>query len=516
MMSRTFRIGTLTLLALSGLTVSRAEAQPRRRNPTPNDTLKSTVVAADHKVTFRIYAPKASEVSVSGDFGGGKLSKDEKGVWSITLGPLTPDFYSYTFNVDGVRTVDPKNAMIKPGIGSVASLFLVPGDAAEFEATRDVPHGDVRIVWYRSRTLDTLRSMHVYTPPGYEGGSDKYPVLYLLHGAGDEDSCWSTIGRAGFILDNMIADKKAVPMLVVMPNGSLPRPANLPPFTPGSTPSPEARAAMEAAQNRFTDELLEEVVPSIEKHYRVHGGREHRAIAGLSMGGGQTLRILTTHPDQFAYVGLWSAATFRGNPEDFEKRNESFLKAASPVNHSVKLLSISVGDKDFLLNGSKTLASLLEKHGIAHELHISGGGHSWSNWRHYLSEFAPSSSIESRKPNAACPGRPLPRGEISRDRRDDTRRTCGPRRQSTARDSRLGGRRSRLDRFGGVEVGDCSLIAGFRVVPNVGATWKKVHSRRQTVAHRAASRPKWRAHVSASIRGAFTFSGHPKARRFRS
>ncbi len=386
---RTVRFGTLALLALTGLAAPRAEAQFRRRNPTPNDTLKSTEVAADHKVTFRIYAPKASEVSVSGDFGGGKLSKDEKGVWSITVGPLTPDFYSYTFSVDGVRTVDPKNGMIKPGIGSVASMFLVPGDESVYETTRDVPHGEVHTNWYHSGTLDSLRSMHVYTPPGYEGGSDKYPVFYLLHGAGDEDSCWSTIGRAGFILDNLLAEKKAVPMIVVMPNGSLPRPANLPRFTPGTPLSPEARAAMEAAQQRFTDELLKGVVPFVEKHYRVRTGREHKAIAGLSMGGGQALRILTTHPDTFAYVGLWSAATFRGNPEEFEKRNESFLKGADQVNKTVKLISISVGDKDSLVNGSKSLAALLEKHGIAHELHISGGGHTWINWRHYLSEFAP-------------------------------------------------------------------------------------------------------------------------------
>ena len=150
------------------------------------------------------------------------MTKDDEGVWSITVGPLTPDFYSYAFNVDGVRTVDPKNAMIKQGLSSLDSMFLVPGDEAEFEATKDVPHGEIRAVWYRSGTLDMPRRMHVYTPPGYEGGTREYPVFYLLHGGGDEDSGWSTIGRAGFILDNLIAAKKAVPMIVVMPNGSLP------------------------------------------------------------------------------------------------------------------------------------------------------------------------------------------------------------------------------------------------------------------------------------------------------
>ncbi len=391
MLALPFRFGAIfALLTLALVTSPRAEAQPARRQPTPNDLLKSTEVSADHKVTFRIYAPKASEVSVSGDFGaGGKLTKDEKGVWSITVGPFTPDFYSYTFSVDGVRTIDPKSAMIKQGIGSLESMFLLPGAEADFEATKDVPHGEVHIAWYRSGTLDASRSMHVYTPPDYEVGSEQYPVLYLLHGGGDEDSGWSTIGRAGFILDNLVAEKKAVPMIVVMPNGSMPRPANLPRFEPGTTPTPEARAAMETARNRFTDELLKDVVPYVEKHYRVKTGQENRALAGLSMGGGQTLQVATTHPDEFAYVGVWSAGIGGRNAESFETRNESFLKNADHVNKVVKLFSISVGDKDFTLNGSKSLAESLEKHGIKHELHVSGGGHTWINWRHYLSEFAP-------------------------------------------------------------------------------------------------------------------------------
>src|SRR5271166_3712085 len=240
--SRSFRSGALLgLLSLASVALPRAEAQFAARQRTPNDTLKSTEVAADHKVTFRIFAPKASEVSVGGDFGeGGKLTKDEQGIWSITVGPLVPDFYSYTFNVDGVRTVDPKNAMIKQGIGSVDSMFLVPGDEADFEATKDVPHGEIRAAWYRSGTLNELRRLHVYTPPGYDGGAEKYPVFYLLHGAGDDDSGWSTVGRAGFILDNLIAANKAAPMIVVMPNGSMPRPANMPRFEPGAPPSPEA------------------------------------------------------------------------------------------------------------------------------------------------------------------------------------------------------------------------------------------------------------------------------------
>ncbi len=387
-----FRIAILLcLFALSTTALPRAEAQPPRRPRTPNDTLKSTEVADDHKVTFRIYAPKADEVSVGGDFGpGGKLTKDEQGVWSITVGPLTPDFYSYTFNVDGVRTVDPKNPMIKQGIGSLDSMFLVPGPEAEFEEARDVPHGEIRTAWYHSGTLDAQRRLHIYTPPGYEGSSEKYPVFYLLHGAGDEDSGWSTIGRAGFIMDNLLAANKCKPMLVVMPNGSLPRPANMPQRPPaGTTPTPEARAAMEAFQNRFTNELLKEIVPFVEKNYRVLSGKDNRALAGLSMGGGQTLRVLATHPDQFAYVAIFSAGIFGGNAEEWEKQNAEFLNSPDTVNHAVKLLSISIGDKDFLVDATKALESVLDKHSIKHESHTSGGGHTWVNWRHYLYDFAP-------------------------------------------------------------------------------------------------------------------------------
>jgi enterochelin esterase-like enzyme len=181
-----------------------------------------------------------------------------------------------------------------------------------------------------------------------------------------------------------------VPMLIVMPNGSLPMPTNLPPRPqPGTPPSPEFRAAMETAQNRFTDELLKEVIPFVERTYRVKPGPDNRALAGLSMGGGQTLRVVTTHSGEFSHVAIWSAGLFGGNAEDWEKQNESFLASADKVNSSIKLFEISVGDKDFALAGSKALAGVLEKRGIKHDVHISGGGHTWINWRHYLNELAP-------------------------------------------------------------------------------------------------------------------------------
>jgi enterochelin esterase-like enzyme len=378
----------ISLLCLCLAVAAFAQAQPPRQ-PTPNDTLISPEVHSDKRVTFRIYAPKSAEVMLRGDWMEGpapvKLEKDEKGVWSATVGPLTPDFYSYAFIVDGVRTIDPKNAMIKQGVASLDNMFLLSGAEAAFAENRPVPHGEIRQLWYQSSTLGLQRRLHVYTPPGYDSSRDRYPVFYLLHGGGDEDSGWSTIGRAGFVIDNLLAEKKARPMIVVMPNGSLPRPTNLPPATPGVPPDPAVAAAL---QDRFTNELMKDILPVIEKNFRVLTGRENRAIAGLSMGGGQTTRVLTSHPDQFAYVGIWSAGVNPQSNADFEQRNAAFLSAADKHNRQIKLLSISVGDKDFALPGSKNLAELLKKSRIKHEFHLSGGGHTWINWRAYLREYA--------------------------------------------------------------------------------------------------------------------------------
>lgn len=385
--NRIFRAAGLVLIALTALTS--AFAQPaQQRQPTPNDTLKSPEVLADGRVVFRIYAPKASEVTVGGDWipqglgTGGKLTKDDKGVWSITVGPLPADFYSYSLVVDGVRTLDPKNAFIKQGVNSVDNMVFVPGTDAAFQDTKAVPHGEIRKVWYKSSTLGEERRLHVYFPPGYDTGKGKYPVFYLLHGGGDEDSGWSTIGRAGFILDNLIAAGKAKPMLVVMPNGSLPRPA----VVPGAPPDPAATAAF---QDRFTNELLKDVVPFVEKTYRVLPGSTNRAIAGLSMGGGQTMRVVASNPDQFAYVGVWSMGVNPQTTADFEQRNATFLNSADKVNKQIKLFEITCGDKDTLaFAGSKNLAEILKKRNINHKLNISGGGHTWINWRQYLNAYA--------------------------------------------------------------------------------------------------------------------------------
>ncbi len=352
------------------LFVAVASAEPTTR---PGRVVNSPEVSADHKVTFRIVAAKAADVSVGGDFGAGqKLTKGEEGLWSVTVGPLTPDLYSYSFTIDGVKTIDSRNPNTKPGIAGLDNTVFVAGDESKFEDNLPVPHGQIRQVWYQSRTLQMQRRMHVYTPPGYDGTAERFPVLYLLHGGGDEDAGWSTIGRAGFILDNLIATGKARPMIVVMPNGSIPRPAG------GREPMPD----------RFTDELLKEVIPQVEQNFKVIADPEHRALAGLSMGGGQTLRAVTANPEMFAYVGVWSAG-IGNNAGDWEQRNQKFLDSTEQLNKSIRLFSISVGDKDFTMAGSKSLDEILSKYKIKHELHISGGGHTWINWRHYLNELGP-------------------------------------------------------------------------------------------------------------------------------
>ena len=378
----------LAIIGLLLLTATFSLAQTPPRQPTPNDTLKSPEVLSDSRVVFRIYAPKASEVTVGGDWisqglgTGGNLTKDAQGVWAITVGPLPADFYSYSLTVDGVRTLDPKNALIKQGTTSVDNMVFVPGREAAYQDLQAVPHGEVRKVWYKSSTMNEERRLHVYFPPGYDTSKAKYPVFYLLHGGGDEDSGWSTIGRAGFILDNLIAANKAKPMLVVMPNGSLPRP----PVVPGVPQDPVAQLAF---QDKFASELLKDIVPFVEKTYRVTPGSANRAIAGLSMGGGQTTRVVTTNPDQFGYVAVWSAGV---NPQvgaDFLKRNEAFLSSADKINKQIKLLSISCGEKDTLaFAGSKNLDEILKKNNIKHEMNISSGAHTWINWRRYLNDYA--------------------------------------------------------------------------------------------------------------------------------
>jgi enterochelin esterase-like enzyme len=377
-------------LAINGAVASIALAQT---SPPAPPAHVSPEVLPDNRVAFRIYAPKATSVTLRGDWMDTPapltLVKNPDGLWEATTEPLRADFYSYSFVVDGVRTLDPKNATIKQGITSLDNMFFVPGPEAAFEDMAAVPHGDIRKVWYPSSTLGGQRRMHVYTPPGYDSSSDRYPVLYLLHGGGDEDSGWSTIGRAGFIVDNLLASGKARPLIVVMPNGSLPRPANFPTTPQGSAPTPEAMAASTGLQDRFVSELMTDVVPFVERQFRVVASPDHRALAGLSMGGGQTQRVLATNPGAFAYVATWSAGVNPAATSNFEERAQTLLTNVAKVNTSVKVLSLVVGDKDFTLAGTRNLDDILTRHGITHTLRVTGGGHTWINWRAYLRDYLP-------------------------------------------------------------------------------------------------------------------------------
>lgn len=360
-----------------------AMAQAPQRTPTPNDTLKSPNVLADKRVLIQIYAPKASDVTVGGDFLSTpqplSLKKNDQGVWSVLIGPLKPDYYSYTLMVDGVRTMDPKNPVIKQGISSLENMMAVPGPETAFEDNKAVPHGEVREVWYSSNTLNMMRRMHVYTPPGYEKGNTKYPVFYLLHGGGDDDSGWNTIGRSGFILDNLIAAGKAKPMIVVMPNGSMP----LPPMNG----MPNAQM-MNQLRDLFSSELLKEVMPHVEKNYRTLTNAENRAIAGLSMGGFQTLDVTLTHPELFNYVGVFSSGFFGATADEADTKYAKVLNDPN-FNKGKKLFWVSIGKDDFVMDANKKTLALLDKHNIKYQYKESSGGHTWINWRQYLNEYTP-------------------------------------------------------------------------------------------------------------------------------
>ncbi len=399
--------------------------------------LRSPEILDDQKVTFRLRAPNATDVSLNGDWPQGrgiKMSKDEAGVWSATVGPLTPELWAYTFSVDGVSLLDSANANILRDGTRYSNFLIIDGPLSENYNIQDVPHGNVSQVWYDSPTLSsaTPRRMYVYTPPGYDKGTVKYPVLYLLHGAGGDEDAWNNMGRASVIMDNLIAAKKVKPMLVVMTNGnanqkmgpgygvvpgqavrSTGNPGEVgvvgaftggrgaapgapaaqgAPATPGAQTTPRAPATPGAAANAgrgggmfgsaFPESLVKDVVPYIEKNYRVIAKKDSRAIAGLSMGGGHTLTATNAHPDVFSYVGVFSM----GTSADVSDKLAALKKAG------VKFYYVGHGKDDPVVRVAQgqNLAAQLEKAGINHHYTESTGGHTWANWRIYLAEFTPS------------------------------------------------------------------------------------------------------------------------------
>ena len=366
----------------------------------------SPEILPDHRVIFRVNAPQAASVTVTGDWvtqglgTGGPLARDERGIWSLTVGPLVPDVYSYTFTLDGVRVVDPANPQTKPGWRAAESLFEVPGAELGYAALANVPHGDIRSVPYYSSSLQQQRRMQVYTPPGYDGNATRYPVLYLIGGGGDDDLAWSTVGRAGNILDNLLAAGRARPMIVVFPNGNLNLAGVAPPPTGAAAEalSADGLAARLVTMSRFHDafgrDLLEDIVPLVERRYRTLTGRENRAIAGMALGASEALRVAPSNLDRFAWIGVFSDGLQEGPhatvAPDFEQRNATFFSNPARTNAQLKLFWISVGRNDaFVQDGARRLADVLERRGIRHQFHETAGGHTWINWRHNLADFAP-------------------------------------------------------------------------------------------------------------------------------
>ena len=369
--------------------------------------VNSPEVRPDRTVTLRIAAPKAASVTVSGEIMGvnpaAALTKGDDGIWSITLGPLEPEIYSYGFNVDGVTVPDQRTSYVKPS-SSYTSQVVVPGDGPQFYDARPVPHGDVRIVVYEAKTLGGMtRRMRVYTPPDYDTGNKKYPVLYLFHGAGDWDVAWTDVGRANLIMDNLIAEGKARPMLVVMPSifqreavgtGALAVAAGQPAGGRGT-----ALAGAPPQDDGFTKELLQDIMPVIAKKFRVLTGADNTAIAGLSMGGGQSLRTGLAHLEAFHYVvGLSSAVGMGGGrgaaagaaPPDPTAAYPALMSDVQGANKKLKLFAMYCGKQDSLvIKGNQALTNALLAKGVKVKYVETEGGHWFIVWRRNLRDFAP-------------------------------------------------------------------------------------------------------------------------------
>jgi len=364
----------------------------------------SPEILPDRRATLRLSAPKANEVLLNGDWEGGSniaMTKDAEGVWSVTVGPLAPEMWGYTFSVDGVRTLDPRNSNTKRDGARYDNILLIPGPESALYELKDVPHGNVSIVWYASPTLKmAARRMYVYTPPGYETGKQRYPVLYLLHGGGGDEDAWNTLGRTSMIMDNLIAQGKARPFIVAMTNGNanqivsqgyaLGAPPARGPMPGRAAPAPGAAGAAPAraggtpgGPQPFPDSLVKDVIPYIEKNYRVIANKDNRAIAGLSMGGGHTLSATNNYPGTFAYIGVLSSGA-RNTNEAFEKQ----LKAVKAG--GVKLYYVGCGLKDAgAMEGSKNLVALLKKYDFKYVMKETPGAHTWFTWRILLGDFAP-------------------------------------------------------------------------------------------------------------------------------
>ena len=363
----------LLLLAITGLAITPSEAQ--------QPLIVSPEVQSDNHVTFRFRSPNAQkvELQLEGLTQHLPMQKDDAGIWSVTTEPLEPDYYGYSFVVDGVALIDPRNPLMKPNLLGTQSMVHVPGPASLPWEVNDVPHGVVEHHFYKSMVVGDQRDYYVYTPPHYDPKAKKtYPVLYLLHGYSDDASGWTSVGRANIILDNLIAQQKAKPMLVVMTLGY-----GAPEMLSHGVGAFSRETLRQTNLDRFRESLRTEVMPSIEKEYRVSKDANSRAIAGLSMGGSESLFVGLSSTDRFGWIGAFSTG---GLSDDFDRQ---FSEMKPNEAAGLKLLWIACGTDDHLIESNRKLREWLTAKGIKHTDIDTPGAHTWMVWRRNLASFAP-------------------------------------------------------------------------------------------------------------------------------
>lgn len=352
--------------------------------------IRSPEIYADKSVTFRIKAANALKVVLQGDMLGAKgnveMMKGEDGVWSYKTEILPSDLYSYTFLVDGVKLNDPNNVHQVRDVATILNVFLIDGGKADLYKVNNVPHGTITKRWYNSKILGKERRLTIYTPAGYEESKNKYPVLYLMHGMGGDEEAWSALGRAAQILDNLIAQGKAKPMIMVMPNGNISQQA-----APGESTDGFYKPTMQLpnTMDGRMEESFPEVMKFVETNYKADATKAKRAIAGLSMGGFHSLHISRFYPNTFAYVGLFSPAIMpfgKTTSIVYENFDTSLQKQKD---NGYNLYWIAIGKTDFLYKSVADYRKKLDAIGMKYTYVESEGGHVWSNWRDYLAAYAP-------------------------------------------------------------------------------------------------------------------------------
>ena len=372
-------VAILSLLSLTSLLAQQNLWQKR--------SVISPEIGADRTVTLRLYAPAASQVMLYGDFmqgcksGSMAMTRTEDGVWEYRTEPLESELYYYWFQVDGIDHVaDPSNSYVMRDVGSQMNYFVIPGERGDLYSAQDVKHGTVARVWGEVND-GRERRMTIYTPADYEGSKRRYPVLYLLHGMGGDEEAWIATGRVAEIMDNLIASGKAEPMIVVMTNGCTKHVA-----APGFSHEGMWTPYMSGSMDGSFEAMFPSIVEWVDSNYRTIRKAQSRAIAGLSMGGFHSMQISKEYPEMFDYVGLFSAAIFRGK-EGVATYENLEPKLERQFSGSLKLYWIAIGSEDFLYDENVKYRELLDEKGYKYEYRESGDGHIWRNWRIYIAEF---------------------------------------------------------------------------------------------------------------------------------